>query len=220
MTEQVAGAPGGQVLSVNVGQPREIEWLGQRATTAIWKYPVAGRIPLLGVNFEGDGQADRRAHGGPDKAVYAYSREDEEWWERRLGRTLEHGAFGENLTLASVDLNSAVIGERWEVGTAVLEVAQPRFPCWKLGARMNDPDFPPRFGAALRPGAYLRIVWEGDIGAGDYVRCVHKPAHNVTIGDVASIYHKDHSRATVLLEVPELAETLKGWARRVLRHAR
>ncbi|HEX8220098.1 MAG TPA: MOSC domain-containing protein [Chloroflexia bacterium] len=219
MTVQPSNTARGRVLSVNVGKPREIEWLGQRATTSIWKSPVVGRVPLRGVNLKGDDQADRRVHGGRDKAVYCYGREDEEWWEQQLGRSLEPGTFGENLTLTGVDVNAAVIGERWEIGTALLEVAQPRFPCWKLGARMGDPDFPPRFGAALRPGVYLRILIEGDIGAGDEVRSVFAPAHNVTVGDVAYIYHKDHARASLLLEVPELPETLKAWARRVQRHA-
>jgi MOSC domain-containing protein YiiM len=210
----------GKVLSVNVGQPREIEWLGQKATTAIWKSPVAGRIPLLGVNLAGDGQADRLVHGGPDKAVYSYSREDEEWWEQQLGRPLELGAFGENLTLARVDVSGAVVGERWEIGTALLEVAQPRVPCWKLGARMGDPDFPTRFSAAGRPGAYLRIIREGDIGAGDEVRIAHRPAHGITVGAAAHIYHNDRARAYLLLDIPELAEPLKRWARRILRHAK
>ena len=220
MTYPVSRTAPGRVLSVNVGRPREIEWLGQRDTTAIWKSPVAGRVPVRGVNLEGDDQADRRVHGGRDKAVYSYSREDEEWWEQQLGCSLEPGTFGENLTLVGIDMNAAVIGERWEIGTALLEVAQPRFPCWKLGARMGDPDFPPRFSAALRPGVYLRILREGDIGTGDEVRSVFTPTHNVTIGDVAYIYHKDHARASLFLEVPELAEVLKGWARRMQRHAR
>ena len=157
----------GKLLSVNVGSPREIEWLGRREATSIWKSPVEGRVPVRGVNVAGDDQADREFHGGPDKAVYAYAREDTVWWERELGRELEHGNFGENLTVSGVDVTGAVVGERWEIGTVVLEVAQPRIPCWKLGARMEDASFPVHFAAAGRPGAYLRIVEEGEIGAGD-----------------------------------------------------
>lgn len=209
--------PGGRVVSVNVGQPREIEWLGRLVTTAIWKSPVDRRVALEGFNFVGDEQADRRAHGGHDKAVYSYALEDEAWWAERLGRAVEVGTFGENLTLAGVDVTGAVIGERWEIGSALLEVAQPRIPCWKLGARMNDPDFPPVFAEAGRPGAYLRIIKEGDIGAGDLVRVVDRPAHGVTVGDVARIYHSDHSQAALLLEVPKLANSMQMWARRVLR---
>ena len=214
----------GTVLSVNVGQPREIEWLGQVAKTAIWKSPVEGRVTLVGVNFVGDDQADRLAHGGRDKAVYAYAREDEDWWEQQLGHPLDLGTFGENLTLQGIDVTAAVVGERWQIGTALLEVAQPRIPCWKLGARMNDRDFPPKFGKAGRPGAYLRIIQAGDIGAGDEVRVVYRPAHGITLGEIANIYHHDRLRAQVLLDVPELAEPLKRWARRTLgqaaKHAR
>ena len=209
----------GKVVSVNVGQVREIEWLGKKATTAIWKSPVAGRVRLKGVNFNGDDQADRLAHGGPDKAVYSYSREDEDWWAEQLGRPLDPGAFGENLTLSGVDVSGAVIGEQWEIGSALLEVAQPRIPCWKLGMRMGDPDFPPVFAGAGRPGAYLRILREGEIGAGDEVRVVHRPAHGITAARIARIYNSDPANAQVLLQAPELAERMQKWARKIISYA-
>src|SRR2546423_14256100 len=117
--------PMAEVLTVNVGPVREIA-LGKRIiTTAIWKQPVDGRIPLAGVNFRGDDQADRTVHGGPDKAVYGYASEDTAWWENELGRALGPGAFGENLTVRGLDLTEARVGERWAVGSAVLEVRQP-----------------------------------------------------------------------------------------------
>jgi MOSC domain-containing protein YiiM len=203
----------GRVVSVNVGTPRLIEWFGRRAATAIWKSPVESCVALRGVNLVGDDQGDRGVHGGPDKAVYAYAREDVLWWEARLGRPVPPGAFGENLTLTGVAVTDALIGERWQIGNALLEVSQPRFPCWKLGARMNDPDFPRRFAEAGRLGAYLRIITEGDVGAGDTVLVVHRPPHVVTIGTVGDIYLRDRARATLLLTVPELAEGLQRWAR-------
>jgi MOSC domain-containing protein YiiM len=113
-----------------------------------------------------------------------------------------------------VDVTGAVVGERWEIGSVVFEVAQPRIPCWKLGARMNDPSFPVHFAAAGRPGAYLRIVEEGEIGAGDEVRVGEKPEHGLTVGDVARIYHQERGRCRVLLDAPELAEEWKDWALR------
>jgi MOSC domain-containing protein YiiM len=204
----------GKLLAVNVGSPRAIEWLGRREATSIWKSPVDGRVPVRGVNVAGDDQADREVHGGPDKAVYAYAREDLDWWERELGRELEDGNFGENLTVSGVDVTGAVVGTRWQVGSAVLEVAQPRIPCWKLGARMEDSSFPVHFAAAGRPGAYLRIVEEGEIGAGDEVRVGAKPEHGLTVGDVARIYHQERGRCALLLEVPELAEGWREWALR------
>jgi MOSC domain-containing protein YiiM len=182
--------------------------------TAIWKSPVAGRLAVRGVNLAGDDQADRKNHGGRDKAVYSYAVEDEEWWAERLGRPIEPGTFGENLTLAGVDVTNALIGERWEIGSALFEVAQPRIPCWKLAARMGDAEFPQKFGDAGRPGAYLRIMREGEVGAGDEVRVIHRPSHGLTVGDVARIYHQDREDYALFLTVPELAETWKSWARR------
>jgi MOSC domain-containing protein YiiM len=208
----------GRVMTVNVGGVREIEWLGRTWTTAIWKSPVGGRVALRGVNLAGDDQADREVHGGTDKAVYAYAREDAAWWESQLGRTVEPGSFGENLTLEGIAVTDAVVGDRWEIGSAVLEVAQPRIPCFKLGARMNDQDFPRRFAEAGRPGAYLRIIQEGDVGEGDEVRVVHRPSHGVSVGEVAHVYHHDHSGVKRLLSAPELAEGWRVWAEKIGRH--
>jgi MOSC domain-containing protein YiiM len=208
--------PVGHVLSVNVGTVRMVTWEGQRAPTGIWKSPVAGRVAVRGAGIGSDEQADRQAHGGPDKAVYAYAREDAEWWERQIARPLEAGCFGENLTLTGVDITNAVIGERWAIGSAVLEVAQPRIPCWKLAARMNDTAFPKRFLSADRPGAYLRIAREGDVGAADMVRVIHRPSHGVTISVVNSVYRGGTAQTRLLLDVPELPEKWRLWARKVV----
>lgn len=187
--------------------------MGRTEMTGIWKTPLAGRVAVRGVNVAGDGQADHRAHGGPHKAVYAYAREDQVWWETALGRPMEPGIFGENLTLTGVDVTRAVIGERWAIGTVLFEVAQPRMPCWKLGARMNDPEFPRRFSLAGRPGAYLRIINEGELGAGDEVHIVHRPEHGVTTGDVARIYLRDGDGADQMLRAPQLPAKWHDWAR-------
>jgi MOSC domain-containing protein YiiM len=212
---QSAGAAG-RVLSVNVGSIRIITWQGRTEPTGIWKSPVAGRVLVRGENLAGDDQADRRAHGGPNKAVYAYAREDAEWWEGELWRPVAPGEFGENLTLAGVEVTHAVIGERWTIGSAVVEVAQPRIPCWKLGARMQDPMFPKRFAAAGRPGAYLRIIQGGDVGAGDEVEMIHRPAHGLTVGQVAHIYLRAPAHAGRLLAVSELPEKWHAWARETI----
>ena len=178
----VVGEVIGRVRSVNVGRVRRVEHRGKQATTGIWKDPVPGRVAVRGVNLEGDDQADRRVHGGADKAVYAYASEDYAWWAEQLGREMPPGTFGENLTVTGIDLRAAVVGERWLVGTAVLEVSRPRTPCWKLGLRMGDDDFPARFQAAERPGTYLGIVRKGDVGAGDDIVRFHRPDHGITIG--------------------------------------
>ena len=202
----------GTVLSVNVGGVREFEFNGRPAKSGIWKSPVAGRISARGVNLEGDDQADRRVHGGPDKAIYSYALEDIRWWEQELGRSLQYGEFGENLTTEGIDVNDALIGERWEIGTTVLEVSEPRVPCWRLAVRMNDKVFAPRFMRALRPGAYLRIIVEGDVGAGDEIRVVGKPDHDLTIRDVFRIYALDRDEVERLLAVPQMSESWRGWA--------
>lgn len=172
------------VRSVNVGQPRRVEWRGRSVTTAIWKAPVAGAIRVEGVNLDGDDQADRRVHGGADKAVYAYAVEDYEWWSPQVG-ALGPGTFGENLTTAGLDLRASQIGDRWHVGSAVLEVAQPRTPCFKLGIRMADDMFPGKFAAAGRTGAYLRIVQSGSIEVGDPIRVEPAVPPLIAVGAIA-----------------------------------
>jgi MOSC domain-containing protein YiiM len=192
-----------RVISLNVGEVREIEWRGTLVTTGIWKHPVKERLALRGVNFEGDDQADRTVHGGRDKAVYAYAREDYDFWRGETGMETPPGLFGENLTVEGLDLSAAQPGERWRVGSTVLEVAQPRLPCYKLGIRVGDQRFVKRFFAALRMGAYLRVVREGDVGAGDAIEILDRPHHNVTLRDMAQSL-QDRSKASSLRAVPGL----------------
>jgi MOSC domain-containing protein YiiM len=205
------------VVSVNVGGPRVVDWFGRAVETAIFKEPVTGPIFAAGVNLAGDDQADRRVHGGPDKAIYSYALEDYDWWAAELGRTLAPGTFGENLTVRGIDLNAAAIGDRWRVGGALLEVAQPRQPCFKLGMRMGDASFVDRFEEARRPGAYLRIVEPGPITAGDEIVVEPAAPPVVRIGDLVGEATPELLRRIVADErVPE------GWrhgAARALRPA-
>src|SRR3954453_22305239 len=194
----------GIVESVNVGVPQPVEVNGHTVLTAIWKSPVEGRLPVRGVNLRGDDQADRTVHGGPDKAVYAYAAEDEEWWRRELGRDLGDAPFGENLTTRGLTVSGAVIGERWEVGSALLEVAQPRLPCFKLGLRMGDRLFPKRFVAGGRAGAYLGIVSGGHIGAGGTIEVVTRPQHSVTSALVSRALLTEPDLLPKALEATEL----------------
>lgn len=216
MNPEGGGGGAARVISVNVGPVRTVTMRGRPVRTAIHKSPVHHRVRVGGVNVEGDDQADRTVHGGPDKAVYAYAAEDLAWWAGELGRAVEPGTFGENLTTEGLDLARAVIGERWAVGTTVLEVAQPRVPCFKLGIAMGDPRFPARFAAAARPGAYLRIVVPGEIGTGDPIRTVLRPRHGVTIGHVERAYHADRGLLPRLLAAPELPESWVAWAGRMI----
>jgi len=209
----------GRVLSVNVGTPRTFQFNGRQVRSAIWKSPVSGRVAARGVNLEGDDQADRKAHGGPDKAVYAYAVEDLRWWESELSRSLPVAQFGENLTTEGIDVSGALVGERWEVGTTLLEVAEPRVPCWRLGVRMDDMGFVRRFTDALRPGAYLRILSEGSVAAGDAIRVVDRPDQSLTVRDVLRIYSRDRAEAGRLLVVPRMPESWKAWAMALGRRA-
>ncbi|HEY1597346.1 MAG TPA: MOSC domain-containing protein [Thermoleophilaceae bacterium] len=200
------------VEAVNVGTPRPIERSnGSVETSSIWKEPVSGRVAVRGVNVDGDDQADRRVHGGPDKAVYAYAGEDTDWWESRLGRELGPAPFGENLTLRGVDVTNARVGERWRIGTVLLEVTSPRVPCWKLAKKMDDPRFIKRFAQAGRPGAYLRVIEEGELAAGDEVEIVSRPDADVTVGLFAEAFEHDRSLLPRLLEADALPDDWRDW---------
>lgn len=207
----LADAPSARLLSVNVGRPRAVETGRRTVVTAIWKSPVEGRVAVRGVNLAGDAQADRSVHGGPDKAVYAYAIEETREWEGEVGRVLGPGAFGENLTVEGIDVSGALIGERWRVGTTLLEVAQPRVPCFKLGLRMGDPSFVKRFAQASRPGAYLRIVEEGELGAGDAVEvdAASVPGHGVTARLVSDALLLDRRLISRALDAPQLSQSLR-----------
>lgn len=209
-----SGVKNGVVVeSVNVGLPQEATWNRQTFTTAIVKRPVRGRVRLLGVNAEGDDQADRTVHGGVDKAIYGYGTLDYEWWHETHDVAPEPGLFGENLTLSGIDLSECLIGERWRFGSALLEVSEPRVPCYKLAYRMNDPHFVKLFSQALRPGSYFRIVEEGDVGAGDGGELQFRPdTHDVTVRECMRIYLFARGERQRLASVAALGEDWRKWA--------
>lgn len=204
--------PVGSVLSVNLADVRTIERRGEPVKTGIWKLPADGPVHAGREGLAGDVQANRRVHGGPDMAVYSYAREDIDWWESELGRPLDNGIFGENLTLRGLEVSGALVGERWRLGEALFEVASPRIPCWKLGVKMEDPGFVKRFAKALRPGAYLRVVEEGPVAAGDGATVVDRPDHEVSVAVMAEAYLGNGSLVPSLLEVPGLPATWRDWA--------
>lgn len=207
-----------RIVSVNVGVPRTVEWQGRRVRSAIWKEPVDGPIDVRGVNLAGDDQADRRVHGGTHKAVYAYGAEDYRWWSEKLGIELGPGTFGENLTVEGYDLRAAQVGERWRVGTCLLEVSEPRSPCYKLGMRMGTADFVELFGVVGRYGTYLRIVEEGVVTAGDALEVVSRPDQPLTVNELADAQHTDD--VDLLQRVaahPAVADRWAESARRQLR---
>jgi len=200
----------GALVSVNVGRGRQIaiSRRGRPLISAIGKSQVAGRVAVRGVNLAGDEQADRRVHGGPDKAIYAYASEDTVWWATVLGCELGPGAFGENLTTVGVDVSGGVIGERWRIGSSELEVCQPRQPCYKLAIAFDDPGMVRRFAHAGRPGAYLRIVQEGELGAGDDVEILWRPDHGITIAIVAQAIVSDDDALAIAAHASGLPPAL------------
>jgi MOSC domain-containing protein YiiM len=204
----------GQLVSVNVSDTKIVEHRGRQITTGIFKTPVTGPVSVAGVNIAGDTQADLTAHGGTDKAVYAYATEDIAWWEGETGRTIAPATFGENLTTADIDVSDAVVGERWRVGTVLLEVSEPRVPCFKLGIAMGDGKFPLLFKRADRPGSYLRIIETGILETGDTIEVVARPGNSISVADIARIYDRDHDEAERLLGVPGLSDPWKAWAQR------
>jgi len=203
---------GATLLSVNVGRAQTVPGGRRHVRSAIWKAPVSGRVAVRGVNVEGDEQADRRVHGGPDKAVYAYGTSDLARWEAELGRELGPGTFGENLTIDGLDVSGARPGDRWAIGTTLLEVTQPRLPCFKLAFKMGDPGFLKRFARAGRPGAYLRIVEEGELGAGDRVEVVQRAEHDVSVRFMMHALLVDHAMLSEVLEVPGLIDEWRSLA--------
>lgn len=200
----------GTVVSVNVGRPKELEVGNRVRKTGIFKEPQQGRVPIAGVAVGDDVQVDKRYHGGPYQAVYAYAREDYEWWSTQLDRELSSGMFGENITTQGIDITNALLGERWRVGTATLEITDPRVPCSTLRSRMGIRGFVKTFAAARRFGAYFSIVEEGDVAAGDDVVVLERPDHDVTIARMGAVmFDKDREQAEAIVEA------LGGDARRV-----
>lgn len=171
-----------KIFGIAVGQIEEIPYRGKKVKTGIFKKKVSGPIFLGREGLEGDIQADRKNHGGPDKAVYAYSLENLRYWSQlRAEPDYEPGHMGENITLEALDDHAVSIGDRFQMGSAIVEVTQPRVPCFKLGIRMQEPQFVGKFLNSGRTGFYLRVIQEGLIEAGDRVTRIHEDALTVSI---------------------------------------
>ena len=178
-----------KIISVNVGMPREVVWKGNMVQTAIFKQPISGIVPIQKLNLAGDQQADLTVHGGSDKAVYAYPSEHYEYWRKQLvDAPLSWGAFGENLTTAGLMEDKVRIGDVLRIGSAVLQVTQPRMPCYKLQLRFNRDDMIKRFLASGRSGIYFSVMEPGDVEARSSVEVLDRDPGNVTVRDILRIY--------------------------------
>lgn len=177
-----------RVVSVNVATPRMVRVGDASVPTSIFKSPVDGRIAVKGNNLAGDRQADLTVHGGPHKAVYLYPAEHYGYWTDQLNTTLAPGAFGENLTTLGINEENVRIGDRFRIGSVVLEAVQPRMPCYKLAVRFGRADMVKRFWLARRPGIYFSVIEEGDLAAGDLVTKIGEGPEPITVGDIVRLY--------------------------------
>jgi MOSC domain-containing protein YiiM len=206
-----------RLVSVNVSLGRTVTWRGKEVHTGIFKEPVAGRVMIRRLHVDGDRQADRRVHGGERKAVNAYSHANYDRRNRTLQRVLPYGMFGENLTIEGLDEEAVGIGDRFRIGSVLLEAVQPRLPCYKLGVRFDDPSMTRRFFDAGRFGIYFRVLEEGDVGAGDDVTCVHREETRVPVPELArmlDVSSRDPilARRALTIEAlsPDWASLLRG----------
>jgi MOSC domain-containing protein YiiM len=195
-----------RVLSINIGTPVDAEWGGELKRTSIIKRSVPGLVRVEELGIEGDQVTDTKHHGGIHQAVYAFAREDLDVWSEWLQRPIDNGQFGENLTTLGIDINESLLGERWRIGTAVLEVAEVRIPCnvfqnWMGQSGFDNARWVKRFTAVGRPGPYLRVIEPGEIAAGDELTVVHRPNHDVTVSTMFKAFTTDRSLLPRLLEV-------------------
>jgi MOSC domain-containing protein YiiM len=201
------------VLSLNVGRPGTLPWRGNQVRSAIDKRPAGGRLALGATGFEGDEQADLRVHGGPDKAVCCYPSEHFPRWARLLDRdAMPPGAFGENLTLAGLTEQDANIGDTYTLGDAVVQVSQPRGPCFKLAARWGKKTLTREMAYDMVAGFYLRVLEPGPVGAGDTMTLIERVS-DVTVAEVLRVTYRDRHDPDALrrvVGVPELAEQWRG----------
>ena len=203
----------GIVGSVNIGKPREAVW-AEIGRTSIDKLSATGPVAVGPLGLEGDQVSDTRHHGGRDQAVYAYSREELDWWSEQLGDPLRDGEFGENLTTSAIEVDDAEVGERWRIGTVLLEVASVRTPCndfktWMGRGGHDNTAWVRRFAERARPGAYLRVLDPGTLAAGDPIDVVHRPGHGVTVSLMFRALTREPELLPRLLEVDGLAAKVR-----------
>ncbi len=203
-----------RLISVNVGEPRELLWMGRTVKTGIFKDAIRGRVAVRRLNLNGDKQADLSVHGGLDKAVYLYPAEHYVYWQEEYpGMQLPWGMFGENLTTEGMLEDEVSIGDQFRVGSVELMVTQPRLPCYKLGIRFGREDIIKRFMAAGRPGFYLRVLQEGEVGAGDTIERISRDDGEVTVSDVFRLIGKDRDDTETLrraVQVKTLPDSLRS----------
>ena len=201
-----------KVISVNIGSTREIEWRGQIVKTSILKTPVEGRVKVGRLNIEGDSQSDLVGHGGEHRAVMVYQAESYQYWSQHYQRNdWVYGQFGENLTITGLPDTDVFIGDRFQIGTVIFEVTQPRVTCFKVGIITGVPEMPAMLVSHKRPGFYFRVIKEGELGAGDFITKIAEGAERMSITDIDFLlYGNDHAKQGLqkAIKIPALSE---GW---------
>ncbi len=201
-----------ELISINVGLPREVSWRGKTISTGIFKSPVDGPVQLRTLNFDGDRQADLSVHGGPYKAAYVYPAEHYQFWRGELpDMELNWGNFGENLTTQGLLEEDVLIGDTFRVGSAVVRVTEPRMPCFKLGIRFGRADMVKRFLASRRSGFYLSVLEEGTVKAGDPFKAIERRAHGITVADITRLYAFDKDDWETMRRAAELEYLSESW---------
>jgi len=200
-----------QIVSVNVGRPREVVWREMPVETAIFKAPLQGEVSVGKLNLAGDRQADLSVHGGADKAVYGYPHEHYEFWRKELATDLTWGNFGENLTIEGLSENDLFIGDRLRVGSSVLTVTQPRMPCYKLAIRFNRDDIIKRFLASRRCGFYFSVAEEGELAAGATVEVLSRDPERVTVVDIVDLFLSGRPDTKLLERALRVAALPASW---------
>jgi MOSC domain-containing protein YiiM/ferredoxin-NADP reductase len=201
-----------RLVSVNVGLPRDIEWNGRVVHTGIWKVPVAGRCRVRRLNLDGDAQGDLAGHGGEQRAVFVYQLESYRYWQEQLKRPdFEHGQFGENFTVEGLADDTVCIGDRYEIGSALFEVTQPRTTCYRVGIRMNEARMPALLTASGRPGFYFRVLREGEVGAGDEITKVAAAAERMTVAEINALLYSSHHPRELLSRALRVEALSPGW---------
>ena len=209
---RIAKGVGMELLSVNVGRPKEVRYKGREVETGIFKEQVEGRLMLRALNLEGDGQADLDNHGGLFRAVYVYTYENYEHWRSELGlEDMPFGRFGENFTVTGMPEDQVHIGDVFRVGEALVQVTQPRPPCFKLGIRMGMPWFPKLFLASGRVGFYLRVLEEGLVGAGDQIELVEEDKAGMSVRQVVNLLYFDDENVEDARRASELDALTPRW---------
>ena len=207
----------GKVRSINIAASSQAQsWSGSDNRTGINKQSVQGLIHFGPEGVVGDTVVDRKHHCGYDKAVYAYAYEDALWWAEKIGRDMPAGSFGENLTTEGIDVTNAVIGECWQIGDLLLEVAEPRIPCSVFSGFWDRPTLIKEFTEANRSGAYLRIIDEAMIEKGNAISVASRPTHGITIADVFAARAGERSKIAEISRVTELSTEYREWATKVL----